>query len=117
VPLPGHTPGHAGVAIQGPRGWMLHAGDSYFNRAEVHADPPSCPPGSAAYERMMAWDGPLQRANQARLRALLREPDAPVAVFCTHDPVEYVAMAVWSGNALEEAEPEAAGDEAVASAA
>src|SRR3712207_7390828 len=37
VPLPGHTPGHAGVAIEGPRGWVLHAADTYFNRAEVHA--------------------------------------------------------------------------------
>jgi glyoxylase-like metal-dependent hydrolase (beta-lactamase superfamily II) len=117
VPLPGHTPGHAGVAIEGPRGWMLHAGDSYFSRAEVHADRPGCPPGTAAYERMMAWDSPLQRANQARVRALVRDPDAPVAVFCTHDPVEYVAMAVWSGNALAEGMSEAANDAAVASAA
>lgn len=113
VPLPGHTPGHAGVAIEGPRGWMLHAGDSYFSRAEVHAARPSCPPGTAAYERMMAWDGTLQRANQARLRALVREPEGPLAVFCTHDPVEYAAMAVWSGNGV----PQAANDDAVASAA
>ncbi|GGC69445.1 hypothetical protein GCM10011504_54170 [Siccirubricoccus deserti] len=117
VPLPGHTPGHAGVAIEGPRGWMLHAGDSYFSRAEVHADPPSCPPGTAAYERMMAWDSRLHWANQARLRALLREPDAPVAVFCTHDPVEYVAMAVWSGNAPNGRAPDAVEDEAVVSVA
>ena len=98
VPLPGHSAGHAGVAIEGPRGWMLHAGDSYFNRAEVHAAQPGCPPGAAAYERIMAWDPRLGRANQARVRALVQEEPSPIAVFCTHDPVEYVAMAVWQGN-------------------
>lgn len=112
VPLPGHSPGHAGVAIETPRGWVLHAGDAYFSRAEVHAARPACPPGTAAYEAMMAWDRDLQRANQARLRALVREPDGPVAVFCTHDPVEFVAMSVWSGNS-----PAAAQEAAPASAA
>jgi glyoxylase-like metal-dependent hydrolase (beta-lactamase superfamily II) len=98
VPLPGHTAGHAGVAIEGQRGWMLHAGDSYFNRAEVHAAAPACPAGAATYERMMAWDATLGRANQARVRRLAQDPDSPVAVFSTHDPVEFVAMAVWQGN-------------------
>ena len=53
VPLPGHSAGHAGVAIESPRGWMLHPGGSYFNRAEVHAKRPGCPPGAAAYERLV----------------------------------------------------------------
>ncbi len=99
VPLPGHSAGHAGVAIEGPRGWMLHAGDAYFSRSEVHERLPGCPPGTAAYERFMAWDGRLARANQARLRTLLAEPDTSLAVFCTHDPVEYVALSIWQGNA------------------
>jgi glyoxylase-like metal-dependent hydrolase (beta-lactamase superfamily II) len=99
VPLPGHSAGHAGVAIEGPRGWMLHAGDAYFSRREVHERLPGCPAGTAAYERFMAWDGRLARANQARLRTLLAEPDASLAVFCTHDPVEYVALSIWQGNA------------------
>jgi glyoxylase-like metal-dependent hydrolase (beta-lactamase superfamily II) len=99
VPLPGHSAGHAGVAIEGPRGWMLHAGDAYFSRSEVHERLPGCPAGTAAYERFMAWDGRLARANQARLRTLLAEPDTSLAVFCTHDPVEYVALSIWQGNA------------------
>ncbi len=99
VPLPGHSAGHAGVAIEGPRGWMLHAGDAYFSRREVHERFPGCPAGTAAYERFMAWDSRLARANQARLRTLLAEPGASLAVFCTHDPVEYVALSIWQGNA------------------
>ncbi len=69
-----------------------------------------CPAGSAAYERVMAWDPRLAWANQARLRGLLAEPDTSLAVFCTHDPVEFVALSVWQGNAP-------AGPERVASAA
>ncbi|MGG5820527.1 MBL fold metallo-hydrolase [Falsiroseomonas sp. HW251] len=95
VPLPGHTPGHAGVAVKGPRGWLLHAGDTYFNRAEAHGAG-FAPPLLAAYERMMAADAPMQRDSLLRLRAMLRAPDADVAVFCTHDPVEFAAMAAWS---------------------
>jgi glyoxylase-like metal-dependent hydrolase (beta-lactamase superfamily II) len=94
VPLPGHTAGHAGVAIEtAGAGWMLHAGDAYFNRREVHGDG-GCPTGAAAYEHLMAWRPSLARQNQARLRELVQAPDAPVLAFCTHDPVEYVAMAL-----------------------
>jgi glyoxylase-like metal-dependent hydrolase (beta-lactamase superfamily II) len=95
VPLPGHSAGHAGVAIESPGGWMLHAADAYFNRAEVHAATPHVPPGAGAYEAAMAWDRPMVQANQARLRSLLHAPDADIAIFCTHDPVEYVAMSLW----------------------
>lgn len=95
VPLPGHSPGHCGVAVQGPRGWMLHAGDAYFNRAEAHGDG-SAPPLTAAYERIMAADDAARRESLARLRQLLRMPDADLALFCTHDAVEFVAMSAWS---------------------
>ncbi|WP_372616915.1 MBL fold metallo-hydrolase [Falsiroseomonas sp.] len=95
VPLPGHTPGHAGVAVKGPRGWLLHAGDTYFNRAEAHGDG-AAPPLLAAYERMMAADVAAQHDSLARLRQMLAAPDADIAVFCTHDAVEFVAMAAWS---------------------
>ncbi|HYZ34820.1 MAG TPA: MBL fold metallo-hydrolase [Crenalkalicoccus sp.] len=117
VPLPGHTAGQAGVAVQGPRGWLLHAADAYFNRAEVHAgDTPHAPPGAGAYETIMAWDTRLVRANQARLRALLRDPEAEIAVFCTHDPVEYVAMSLWEERGVPALSREAANDPGVAAA-
>ena len=104
VPLPGHTPGHAGVAVEGPRGWVLHAADTYFNRAEVHASEGGTQTpalGALAYERLMATNPALARANQARVRELVASREAPIAVFCTHDPVEYVAMTVWSARAPE----------------
>ncbi len=96
VPLPGHSAGMAGVAVQGPRGWVLHAADSYFNRAELFGDPAQAPKGATTYETAMAWRPRLAHANQRRLRELVRQDDAPAAVFCTHDPVEFVAMTLWS---------------------
>lgn len=113
VPLPGHSAGHAGVAIEGPRGWMLHAGDAYFNRDEVHGPgAPHCPPGVHAYERAMAHDERLRRMNQARLRVLANDPLSPVVVFCTHDPVEYAALAVWSERLRDAEEAAAAANDA-----
>ncbi len=101
VPLPGHTLGHAGVAVKGPRGWLLHAGDAYFSRAEMH-EGRSAPPLLGAYESMMAADREAAKESFGRLQTFLSAPDADVAVFCTHDPVEFVAMSIWSsrGEAL-----------------
>ncbi len=95
VPLPGHSPGHAGVAVKGPRGWMLHAGDAYFNRNELHGTG-SPPPLLGIYERIMSADPAQQAESLARLRQFMAAPDANVAVFCTHDPVEFAAMSAWS---------------------
>jgi glyoxylase-like metal-dependent hydrolase (beta-lactamase superfamily II) len=114
VPLPGHTPGHAGVAVKGPRGWLLHAGDTYFNREEAHGSG-AAPPLVAAYERLMADDLRVQRDSLERLRTMLRTPDADIAVFCTHDAVEFVAMSAWSES--DYAPPVATNDRAEAGSA
>lgn len=97
VPLPGHSPGHAGVALRGPRGWMLHAGDAYFHRAEVHGDG-AAPPGLRAYDYAMTDDVALRDLNRRRVRLLARDPGAGVVVFCTHDAVELAALAAWSAG-------------------
>lgn len=86
VPLGGHTRGHAGIAVRGKDGWVLHAGDAYFYRGEL--DPiPSCPVGLSAFQRMIAFDDPLRRANQERLRQLHRD-EGDIRIVSAHDPVE-----------------------------
>jgi glyoxylase-like metal-dependent hydrolase (beta-lactamase superfamily II) len=104
VPLPGHTPGHAGVAVQGPRGWLLHAGDAYFHRAELHGPGPEAAPRLLrSYEKAMTDDAAEREENLARLRSLVQGPDGKdIAVFCTHDAVELVAMTVFSARAPRE---------------
>lgn len=91
VPLAGHTWGHAGVAIEGEGEWLLHAGDAYFHTDEMRAPSLSCPPGLAAYQRLMEVDRYRRLQNQHRLRDLARQPDAPVSLICSHDATEFEA--------------------------
>jgi len=87
VPLPGHTRGHAGVAIEREEGgWLLHCGDAYFHRGEVGGDP-SCPWALRVFQRG-CFDNRTRLENQARLRELARDHGSEVRLFCAHDPVE-----------------------------
>ncbi|MES2493253.1 MAG: MBL fold metallo-hydrolase [Pseudomonadota bacterium] len=92
VPLPGHTWGHAGIAIQTAGGWVLNAGDSYFFRRELDADRRRCTPGLRYYQTMMEVDRGLRFDNQQRLRDLKRDHAGEVKIFCSHDHVELQAM-------------------------
>lgn len=90
VPMPGHTWGHAGVAIDtGTDGWFLHAGDAYFYRGEVRAPKRACTPGLRAYQTMMEVDRRRRLANQDRLRRLSLNRTAAITMICAHDPVEF----------------------------
>ena len=93
LPLPGHTWGHAGVAVRLRQGWLLNAGDAYFFREEMDPERPRCTPGLRLYQTLMEVDREKRLANQDRLRALKRERGAEVTVFCSHDALEYEAMA------------------------
>jgi glyoxylase-like metal-dependent hydrolase (beta-lactamase superfamily II) len=89
VPLPGHTWGHAGVAVRKDDGrWLLHAGDAYFYRGEMRQARRHCTPGLRAYQRLMEVDATARLDNQQRLRRLSIERRDTVTVTCTHDPVE-----------------------------
>lgn len=92
VPLPGHTFGHAGVALQAAGGWLLHAGDAYFFHREMHAEAPWCTPGLRLYQTMMEKDREARLENQARLRALAASASG-VHVLCAHDPHEFERFA------------------------
>lgn len=88
VPLPGHSSGHAGIAVRSQDQWKLHAGDAYFHRDEVHKPRRHCPPGLRFYQRMMDDDHAARVLTQNRLRALaLTEADA-LHMVCSHDAVE-----------------------------
>jgi glyoxylase-like metal-dependent hydrolase (beta-lactamase superfamily II) len=88
VPLPGHTWGHAGVAIRREGDWLLHAGDAYFYRGEMRGARRKCTLGLRAYQRLMEVDATSRMLNQERLRALSVERRCEVRVTCTHDRVE-----------------------------
>jgi len=89
VPLPGHTYGHAGVALRLDNHWLLLAGDAYFHHAEMIVDAPRCTPGLRFYQWMMEKDRAERLANQDRLRELKRGYGRVVDILCSHDVVEF----------------------------
>src|SRR3546814_19578588 len=81
VPLPGHTWGHSGVAVQEDGGgWLLHAGDAYFYRGEVGSQTYECTPALRAYQRLMEVDRQARLLNQDRLRRLSLQPAKDVQI-------------------------------------
>lgn len=98
VPLPGHTFGHAGVAVRQDDGrWLMQAGDAYFYHREMDSDEPYCTPGLRMYQLMLEKDRTARLGNQHRLRELRRRHGSQVHVFSAHDPVEYEEL---SGRAM-----------------
>lgn len=82
VKLPGHTPGHFGVALQTREGWMLHAGDAYYDRRELEKKPMQL--GLSLFQRVAHHDYAAAMKTQEKLRKLEN-----VRVFCAHDPKEF----------------------------
>jgi glyoxylase-like metal-dependent hydrolase (beta-lactamase superfamily II) len=87
IPLPGHSRGHAAVAVRDGEGWLLHCGDSYFHRGEIE-EPQRCPPGLHFFQRLNAVNYGMRCRNLERLRELAREHGDEIEMFCSHDPVE-----------------------------
>ncbi|URD48006.1 MBL fold metallo-hydrolase [Chroococcidiopsis sp. CCNUC1] len=98
IPLAGHTRGHAGIAIDTPEGWLLHAGDAYFYRHEMGSPQRRCTPGLRAYQWMMEVDRQARIYNQQRLHALSLDRSKDVRLFCSHDAVEFETFAKRSNN-------------------
>jgi glyoxylase-like metal-dependent hydrolase (beta-lactamase superfamily II) len=89
VSLPGHTRGHAGVAVQLGERWLLHCGDAYFHHAEMQVKPRR--PRALALFQRIAVDDATRRRNQEKLRQLVQSHGDEVQVFCSHDRREYEA--------------------------
>ncbi len=103
VPLYGHTRGHAGVAVETEGGWLLHAGDAYFNHGELDPRGRRCPPALEIFQRVVAVDDALRRQNQERLRELARNHRREVQIVSAHDPVELETAAAVAARALHRA--------------
>lgn len=99
VPLPGHTRGHAAVAVEGGDEPLLHCGDAYFHRARLDPSLGPVPLGLRAFERRVAIDAEKVHQNHVRLRAL--KAGAEVRVFCAHDPHELAQAQILARAQLE----------------
>ena len=99
VPLFGHTLGHCGVAVRQGERWTLHVGDAYYLRVELSTDDDPV----SALTAQSAEDDHQRRASLERLRHLVRDHEAEIDLFGTHDFTEFPpGFTLW--------EPECAGD-------
>jgi glyoxylase-like metal-dependent hydrolase (beta-lactamase superfamily II) len=85
IPLPGHTRGHCGVAIETPEGWLFDCSDAaspFHQASDLHgqADP------AQQMNWLPAWLAKrVIGAHVPRLRALVREHAGEVQVISGHD--------------------------------
>ena len=93
VELFGHTAGHCGVAVRDGDGWLLHAGDAYYLRAEL--DEPGHPVGELSRSR--AWDDGARLASLERLRGLRAGLGGKLRMTGYHDVEEFGVFSAGSG--------------------
>jgi glyoxylase-like metal-dependent hydrolase (beta-lactamase superfamily II) len=103
IPLPGHTFGHAGVAVRQGDRWLLLAGDAYFYHREMDFERPWCTPGLRLYQTMLEKDREARLDNQQRLRTLRHERGAEIDVFSSHDIPEFERLSGRSAKVPAEA--------------
>ncbi|MFE2060915.1 hypothetical protein ACFXDH_00685 [Streptomyces sp. NPDC059467] len=91
ISLPGHTRGHACVAVDAGTHWILHAGDSFYHHGTLDGHSP-VPRALRIMETLVAYDLKKVRDNHARLAELYRRADTDLAIVNAHDPVLYERM-------------------------
>ena len=84
VSLPGHTRGHACVAVDAGHRWVLHAGDAFYHYGTLDGTP--MPRALTAMESLFAFDRKTVQANHARLVELYQRQDPDLFIVCSHDP-------------------------------
>ncbi|AXG83061.1 MBL fold metallo-hydrolase [Streptomyces paludis] len=83
--LPGHTRGHAAVAVDAGTHWILHAGDAFYHHGTLDGRTP-VPFSLRAMEAVIAYDGKRVRAHHTRLAELYRRDEAGLLLVSAHDP-------------------------------
>jgi glyoxylase-like metal-dependent hydrolase (beta-lactamase superfamily II) len=84
ISLPGHTRGHACIAVDAGHRWLLHCGDSYFHHGTVDGTA-AMPRALAAFEWAVAFDRDMVRQNHARLVELFDRRESDMVMICSHD--------------------------------
>ncbi len=88
LPMPGHSLGHACIAVDTGEGWLVHGGDAYFHRSEAErGDTSAVPWALRRIEKFIAADYERVQVNHAALADLAKQDG--VTVFSSHDPVEF----------------------------
>lgn len=85
ISLPGHTRGHAAVAVDAGHRWVLHGGDAFYHRGTIDGHS-HVPVVLTAMETAIAWNLKRVRENHARLAELSRRNEPDLLLVCAHDP-------------------------------
>jgi glyoxylase-like metal-dependent hydrolase (beta-lactamase superfamily II) len=88
VSLPGHTRGHACIAVDAGHRWVLHSGDAFYHHATLDGDT-KVPRALTIMEAMFAFDRKKVADNHARLVELYQRQDHDLMIVCAHDPTLY----------------------------
>jgi len=85
INLPGHTRGHAAVAVDAGDHWILHAGDSFYHHGQLDGSG-SAPRALTMMERSVAFDWKRVQANHQRLSELWAADQPDLLLVNAHDP-------------------------------
>ncbi|MEU9979371.1 MBL fold metallo-hydrolase [Streptomyces sp. NPDC051014] len=85
ISLPGHTRGHAAVAVDAGRRWVLHAGDAFYHRGQIDGTG-KVPRSLLMMERAVAHDWHKVEANHQRLAELWQSGEPNLMLVNAHDP-------------------------------
>lgn len=85
INLPGHSRGHAAVAVDAGDHWVLHAGDAFYHHGQLDGTG-RAPIALTALERVVAHDWHMVQANHRRLADLWRLAEPDLVLVNAHDP-------------------------------
>lgn len=83
--LPGHSLGHAAVAVDTGDGWILHVGDSFYHHGQIDGTG-HVPAALTAMERFIATDWTKVKDNHHRLTELWNAAEPDITLVNAHDP-------------------------------
>ncbi|OBI76099.1 MBL fold metallo-hydrolase [Mycobacterium asiaticum] len=84
VPMPGHTRGHAAVAVDAGGHWILHCGDAFYHHGSLERS--RVPFLLRLQEEMFSFNRKQLHDNQSRLAELYERRDPDLLIVCAHDP-------------------------------
>jgi glyoxylase-like metal-dependent hydrolase (beta-lactamase superfamily II) len=84
VSLPGHTRGHACIAVDAGNRWVLHCGDAFYHQGTLDGQS-KVPTPIKIIEPLLAFDRKKVADNHARLIELYRRQEPDLLMVCAHD--------------------------------
>ena len=99
VPLPGHTRGHCGVAVETGEGWLLHCGDAFYVGEELEGNS-KVPAGVRAFRRLAHMDHRQALLQLFSLSRALEEGAGALKLICSHDSALEQELTSRAGNGI-----------------